>query len=90
MGRLPRNPLVGIRIPSTTRSDEAWKAGHHAAASTLMVSGLGPTIAALVVAVKKPNLDTQTSILRVGRAWLFGWLVMATLQARLAALATLV
>ncbi|OBJ37685.1 hypothetical protein A5630_04225 [Mycolicibacterium mucogenicum] len=30
-GRLARNQLTGIRTPSTTRSDEAWVAGHQAA-----------------------------------------------------------
>jgi hypothetical protein len=55
-----------------------------------MVSGLGPTFAALVVAVKKPDLGTQTSILRFGRAWLLGWLGLATFEARRAALTTLV
>jgi len=31
-GRLSRNGIVGVRIPSTMSSDGAWRAGHHAAA----------------------------------------------------------
>lgn len=27
-GTLPRNPIVGIRLPSTMQSDEAWKVAH--------------------------------------------------------------
>ena len=89
-GRLPRNPLAGIRIPSTMRSDEAWRAGHHAAASALVVSGLGPIVATLIVTVKKPTPDAQAALLRVGTAWLLGWLGVATFQAHRAARATLV
>lgn len=39
-GRLPRNFLAGIRIPSTMRSDAAWVAGHRAAASPLAFLGI--------------------------------------------------
>ncbi|HEU0205710.1 MAG TPA: SdpI family protein [Pseudolysinimonas sp.] len=31
-GRLPRNGFLGLRIPSTLASDDAWRAGHRAAA----------------------------------------------------------
>ena len=87
-GRLPRNPIAGIRIPSTLRSDDAWRAGHRAAARTLIASGMGPTIAALVVAVRRPDRGDETVILRLGTAWLLGWLGVATVQARRAARAT--
>ncbi len=30
-GRLRRNQFIGVRTPSTMRSDQAWKAGHRAA-----------------------------------------------------------
>lgn len=30
-----RNRLAGIRLPSLLRSDEAWRAGHDAAAATM-------------------------------------------------------
>ena len=63
------------------RSDEAWQAGHHAAASALVVSGLGPIVATLIVAVKKPDPDTQATILRVGKARLLALLGVATFQA---------
>src|SRR3954468_22665049 len=39
--RLPRQPFVGIRIPSTLRSDAAWRAGHRAGAQALRLGGLG-------------------------------------------------
>ncbi|OHT86710.1 SdpI family protein [Mycobacteroides saopaulense] len=30
-GRLPRNQMMGIRIPCTMASEQAWRAGHRAA-----------------------------------------------------------
>jgi len=84
-GRLPRNLFAGIRIPSTMRSDEAWRAGHQAAVSALTVGGLGPVLTALVAAAKRPGRDVQESLLRVGNVWLLGWLGVATFQAHRAA-----
>lgn len=90
MGRLPRNTLAGIRIPSTMRSDEAWSAGHRGAASALIVSGLGPIVVAMIVGIERTDNDTQSSLTRVGGAWLVGWLGVATFRASRAARATYV
>jgi len=84
-GRLPRNLLVGIRIPSTMRSDEAWMAGHQAAASALTVGGFGPIAAGIVALLAKPSRDKQAALLRVGMLWLLAWVGVATLQAGRAA-----
>jgi SdpI/YfhL protein family len=88
MGRLPRNILLGIRIPSTMRSDDAWRSGHRAAAFALTVSGLGQIMIAIIVGMKRSNSDAQTSLVRVGTAWLLGWIGVATIQASRAARAT--
>lgn len=40
VGRLPRNHLAGIRIPSTMRSNAAWVAGHRAATAPLSLLGI--------------------------------------------------
>jgi uncharacterized membrane protein len=88
MGRLPRNILVGIRIPSTMRSDESWRAGHRAAASALTVSGLGPIAVAAIVGAKRSDTDTQTFLVRFGTAWLLAWIGVATVLASRAARAT--
>jgi hypothetical protein len=84
---LPKNAFAGIRIPSTMRSDEAWLAGHEAAASALTVAGLGPILAAAVAAVKRPSGDSGSTLGRIGNGWLLGWLGVATLQAHRAAVA---
>ena len=40
-GRLARNQWVGIRIPSTMRSDRAWVAGHRAALRLMPLQAAG-------------------------------------------------
>jgi hypothetical protein len=84
-GRLPRNVIAGIRIPSTMRSDEAWHAGHRAAASALTVAGFGPVVVAAIVGAKRPVRETQSVLFRIGIGWLFAWVGLATVQARRAA-----
>src|ERR1700678_2578058 len=85
VGRLPRNLFAGIRIPSTLRSDEAWRAGHLAAASALTVSGVGPIAVATIVGVTRPGPRAQAVLLHIGTAWLLGWLGRATFLASRAA-----
>jgi p-aminobenzoyl-glutamate transporter AbgT len=49
-GRLRRNQWVGIRIPSTMRSDRAWVAGHQAALRLMplhLLTGVGLLLAVL-------------------------------------------
>jgi hypothetical protein len=87
-GRLPRNLLAGIRIPSTLRSDAAWLAGHQAAASALTAAGLGPVTVAIAVAATRPGRDAQTVLFRIGTGWLLALLGLATVQASRAARAT--
>ncbi|MGO9962950.1 MAG: SdpI family protein [Acidimicrobiales bacterium] len=89
-GRLPRNIFAGIRLPSTMRSDEAWDAGHEAAASAMTIAGCGPVLAAVVLAVFRPGPRARTVLSRVGTAWLLGWLGFATMQANRAARATII
>jgi hypothetical protein len=84
-GRLPRNIVAGIRLPSTLRSDEAWAAGHRAAASALTVAGCGPVAAAVIAALRRPDPDAQTTLRRLGSGWLLAWIAVATFQANKAA-----
>jgi hypothetical protein len=86
--RLPRNIFAGIRIPSTMRSDEAWRAGHRAAASALTAAGAGPVVIAVIVGAKNPGREVQTILSRIVTGWLLGWIGLATVQASRAARAT--
>jgi hypothetical protein len=84
-GRLPRNLFAGIRIPSTMRSDEAWRAGHQAAASALTVAGVGPVVSAVIVVATRPGSKAQTVLSRISTGWLLGWIGYATVEASRAA-----
>ncbi|MGD0981898.1 MAG: SdpI family protein [Solirubrobacteraceae bacterium] len=84
-GRLPRNPIAGIRIPSTMRDDAAWKAGHRAGAPALTAAGFGPLAAAAVVATTSPSLEARAALKRIDTGWVLAWLALATAQASRAA-----
>ena len=84
-GRLPRNLFAGIRLPSTMRSDEAWRAGHEAAASALMVAGIVPVVTAIIVGAKNPGRKGQSVLSKVSNIWLLGWIGFASIQANRAA-----
>jgi ABC-type sugar transport system permease subunit len=53
-GRLPRNGSFGLRIPSTMASDEAWRAGHHAAARPAWI-GFGVIAIVAILALLLPT-----------------------------------
>jgi uncharacterized membrane protein len=75
VGKLPRNYFVGIRIPSTLRSDAAWAAGHRAGAPMMMLSGG-------LVAAMGVRLETIGEIGLEHEVW---WWMIPTLVALLIA-----
>lgn len=48
-GRLKRNQIAGIRIPSTLASDEAWLAAHVRAKRPSMLAGVAAMVSGLCV-----------------------------------------
>ena len=50
-GRLGRNMIAGIRIPSTMASDEAWLAAHRRAERPTTVAGVAGIVGGLVAAL---------------------------------------
>ena len=54
-GRLPRNYVAGIRTPSLLRSEQAWRAGHAAAAPWLLGAGAVVTIGAVALLAVRPD-----------------------------------
>ena len=84
-GRLPRNGYVGIRLPSTMRSDEAWMAGHRAAATALTLSGIGPVALVVIAAATDPGPSSDTIVLIISLVWTLGLIALGTVQANRAA-----
>ena len=68
-GRLRRNQWVGIRIPSTMRSDQAWVAGHRAALR-LMPLHLLTGITLLVAVLCAPTVGS-VHLVGIGGAGVF-------------------
>jgi hypothetical protein len=69
-GRLARNGLLGIRLPSTMRSDAAWDAAHRAswlatflAGTVALGGGLALTLAAVGGSVVLPAATSSILIL---------------------------
>lgn len=68
-GRIERNHVIGIRIPSLLASDEAWRRGHAAAERPLMRTMIAAGITA-VLAVPVQSLPNVYVVL------VFGWVAV--------------
>ncbi len=62
LGKLPRNRFVGLRIPATRRSGEAWSVGNRAAGPLTTVGGLA-AMGGSVVALLLPQQDAKGTVL---------------------------
>ncbi|BAJ76293.1 hypothetical protein MTES_3329 [Microbacterium testaceum StLB037] len=81
--RLPMNFWIGIRTASTLRSDEAWRAGHAAAAVPIAVGGIGLVVAA--AAAVFATEDYAVYVAMAGCAWIVVWLIIGSVGAGKAA-----
>jgi hypothetical protein len=72
-GWLRRNRWVGIRTPSTMRSDHAWVAGHRAALhlAPLHLLTLAATLVALLLAAQRAHTVTGIQLVWLGDMLLF-------------------
>ena len=85
-GGLDRNGLIGIRTRATMASDEAWRAGHRAAASSVGAAAWTSGVAGLaggVLAVAGSEL--AVALVAAGYAALIGFTVVAAVRAGRAA-----
>ncbi|MGO2004837.1 SdpI family protein [Arthrobacter rhombi] len=58
--RLPANAMIGIRLPATRVSDEAWEETHVAAGPWLILSGLIPFFAGVFILLMGAALPEWT------------------------------
>lgn len=61
-GMLPRNRIIGFRVPALLASDAAWRAGHHAAIRSSMIGGFALLVATLASFFVSSS-DTQRVII---------------------------
>jgi hypothetical protein len=87
-GVLKRNGFLGLRIPSTMYSDDAWRAGHHAAALPAWIGFVAITVAAIIgLVLFKSDSGSATISIVVGAIFLIT-LIWAVIVASFAARST--
>lgn len=74
VGKVQRNPLVGIRVPAFFASDEAWMVGHRAAILPLVITSLLSLGVIILVAASPvvgdiPGTLINCSLLLAGVVW---------------------
>lgn len=87
-GVLERNGFLGLRIPSTMYSDDAWRAGHHAAALPAWIGFVAITVAAIIGLVFVNSDSGSVTISIVVGAIFLVTLIWAVSVASLAARST--
>jgi len=80
---LPMNFWIGIRTATTLRSEEAWRAGHAAAAVPISVGGIGLIVAA--AAAVFAGEEDAVYVAMAGCAWIVVWLIIGSFAAGRAA-----
>lgn len=84
-GRLPRQPWVGIRLPSTMRSDETWRAAQAAGSAPVIGGSLVAFALGAVMALRRLDRSTASLIGRCAGAALVAGAIAGALRGRRAA-----
>lgn len=79
----PMSIWLGIRTTETLKSDDAWQAGHHAAARMVGIGGVGLILAAGVAALLPADYAMFAAL--AGAIWVLVFLAVATRWANEAA-----
>jgi hypothetical protein len=83
-GELVRNTQMGIRTPATLASDDAWLAGHRAAAPWLVAAAAGAVVPGCIT-LFRPSSSTMALSVMVGLGAMVGLVAVATAAAHAAA-----
>jgi uncharacterized membrane protein len=84
-GRLRRNGLIGIRIPSTLSSDTAWRAGHRAAQRPTDIGAAGIGLAGVLAVLLQGSKAGFVASVLLGAGWLLVWVLIGAKKAAAAA-----
>lgn len=87
-GRLGRNMVAGIRIPSTMASDEAWLAAHRRAERPTVVAGVAALASGVLAGLLPLPAPALVVIVLVGCGAMLGFLYGARVGSRAALAAT--
>lgn len=61
-GRLPRQHWAGIRLPSTLRNDQTWRAAHVAGGPWLLAAGLATALGGAGLLLTRPTAATAARV----------------------------
>lgn len=80
-GTFPKNHILGVRTPTTLRSNEAWVIAHRAGAPQLLIAGWGIITAALVATVFTLILNPVPAVplvFTLAFVWALGWIISSS------------
>lgn len=75
-GTLPRNLWLGLRTAALMESDDAWVAGHRAAARYLCIAGAGLIVSAVAIVFLTEAAFAVVAL--AGCAWVLAWVFIAS------------
>jgi hypothetical protein len=87
-GRIPRNPLVGLRVRWVLDDEEAWETGHRAAVPAVTAAAPVAVVVGIIGAVPALGEDARIILALAGLGVLVAGLVWGTVLAARAARAS--
>ncbi|MDJ0316342.1 SdpI family protein [Arthrobacter antibioticus] len=89
LGKIKRNPFVGIRTAKTMVNEETWQAGHGAAVQSMWVSGIAAAAISLAGLLFLDSPNTQIIMALLACALLLTAVIYGSKLANIAAVETI-